>query len=206
MRSQGTRSYFILTLVVGILLALSSVSVLGHGGEDHGDQKPKSTANAKGIISHSARLGDFEVMVKHPVLEPDQPSTGRIFITRFNTNEPFRNAEAMLEIESANGTIFTTGVEVAEQPGIYAAKLPALPEGTYTMRAKVTYDGETDTATFSAINVKPAASAAEAGTSWLMRGLIGVVFSLVVLLLGGLVYAVWRSASSPKVNEEAISA
>ncbi len=206
MRAQiatSPRFFAIFVILSSIFLPIVAHA---HGGEDHGDQKPKSTANAKGIVSHSARLGDFEVMVKHSVLEPDQPTTGRVFITRFDTNEPFKNAEAIVEVESANGTIFTATVEAGEQPGIYNAKFPALPEGVYTMRAKVSYDGETDTATFSGIDVKPPALAADGGTSWLITGLIGVVFSLVVLLLGGLVYFVWRFAAGPRVNEEALSA
>lgn len=206
MRIQFARFNFFAAIFVFSALLISPIVSVGHGGEDHGDQKPKSTANAKGIVSHTARLGDFEVVVKHPVLEPDQPTAGRVFITKFDTNEPFRNAEVKVEMESANGAIFGATVEAAEQPGVYGAKFPALPEDTYTMRARVTYDGETDTATFSGINVRPVASGTEAGVSWLMTGLIGVVFSLVVLLLGGLVYFVWRYAAGPRVNEEALSA
>jgi hypothetical protein len=200
---RGTSLF--LTILLVTLLAMPSLSVLAHGGEDHGAQKPKSTANAKGIVSHSARLGDFELMVKHPVLVPGEPTAGRLFITRFDTNEPFGNAGTKLEIESSNGAIFAAVVEAAEQPGGYGVKFPALPEGTYTLRAKMTYDGETDTATFSGINVRPASSVAQTGTSWLITGLIGIVFSLVVLLLGALVYFVWRSAASG-VNEDAVSA
>lgn len=202
--SAHFRRFLSLALIASTTLFTSIA--FGHGGEDHGDQKPKSTANAKGIVSHSARLGDLEVMVKHPVLEPDQPATGRVFITRFDTNEPFKDAEVIVEIESANGAVFTATVEAGEQPGMYNSRFPALPEGVYAMRAKVTHDRETDTATFSGIDVKPPASPADGGTSWLITGLIGVVFSLVVLLLGGLVYFVWRFAAGPRVNEEALSA
>lgn len=191
------------------LIALATIFptiASAHGGEDHGDQKPKTTANAKGVVSHSARLGDFEVMVKHPVLEPDQPTTGRVFVTRFETNEPFKDGATTVEIEATNGTIFTGTVETSEQPGIYNLKFPALPEGVYTMRTKLSYDGETDTVTFSGVDVKPMISASEGGTSWLTTGLIGIVFSLVVLLLCGLVYFVWRFAAAPGLNEEAVSA
>lgn len=206
MRAKFASSSYLLTIVWIISSIFLPTAVRAHGGEDHGDQKPKSTANAKGVVSHSARLGDFEVMVKHPVLEPDQPTTGRVFITRFETNEPFKNAEATVEIESANGAIFPGTVEVAEQPGTYNVKFPALPEGTYTMRTRLSYDGETDTATFSGVDVKPIASTAEGATSWLNTALIGVVFFLVVMLLFGLVYFVWRFAAAPRVNEEALSA
>jgi hypothetical protein len=37
-----------------------------------------------------------------------------------------------------------------------------MPAGVYTLRAKVTYDGETDTATFSGVNVEATHTAASA--------------------------------------------
>jgi hypothetical protein len=199
-------------LTVGFLAFLISVmfgngtSVLAHGGEDHGEAKPKSTANAKGVVSHSARLGDLEVMVKHTVFEPDQATEGRVFVTRFDTNEPVKNAEARVEIESANGAVFAAVVEAGGQPGMYIVKFPALQAGSYKMRANVSYDGETDTATFSGIDVRPTASVAVGETSWLIKTVIGVVFFLAVALLCGLFYFVWRFAAGPKVSEEPLSA
>lgn len=206
MRFLSVHFGFVLSVTLIAATTLSPAITFGHGGEDHGDQKPKSTANAKGIVSHSARLGDFEVMVKHPVLEPDKPTTGRVFITRFETNEPFKNAGATVELESAGGAIFTGTVEPAEQPGTYNVKFPALQEGVYTMRAKLSFDGETDTATFSGVSVKPLSTGGDAGNSWITTGLIGLIFALVILLLCGLVYLVWRFAAAPRVSEEAVSA
>lgn len=206
MRVSFTKSTRFLTVALIALTSPCTGVVFGHGGENHGDQKPKSTANAKGVVSHSARLGDIEVMVKHPVFEPDQATTGRLFVTRFDTNEPFKDTVAKVEIESANGAIFTVTVEAGELPGAYSLKFPALPLGSYKMRTKVSHGGETDTVTFSGIDVKPVSSAVEGEASWLTKTLIGVVFSLVLALLGGLVYFVWRFAAGPKVSEEAFSA
>ncbi|QQS33551.1 MAG: hypothetical protein IPM50_02915 [Acidobacteriota bacterium] len=179
---------------------------LAHGGEDHGDQKPKTVANAKGIVSHSSRLGDLEVMVKHPAIEPDKSTTGSIFITKFATNEPFKSAEVKVEVESASGSVFIAKVEPGEQAGVYKLTFQAMPDGVYTMRANVTHDGETDTATFSGIDVKPAAAATQGAGSWVSSALIGVLFFIVVILLTGLVYFVWRFAGGTGVNEEALSA
>lgn len=199
------RSTTFFTILAVTSPALLPTAILAHGGEDHGDQKPKSTANAKGIVSHSARIGAFEVMVKHPVLTPDTAASGRLFITRFETNEPVKGSEVIVEIESADGTITTAAVEGGEQPGTYTLKIPALPEGTYTIRTKLSYDGDTDTVTFAGVDVKPPASAAEGETTWLTKAIIAVVFSLVMLLLAGLVYFVWRFAGAARVNEEALS-
>ena len=93
-----------------------------------------------------------------------------------------------------------------EQAGTYSVTFPAMPSGVYKMRANVSHDGETDTATFSGIEVNPPAPTAVGETSWFTQLVIGVVFMLVIILLFGLVYFVWRFAAGPGVNEEALSA
>ena len=206
MRCQFARFSLGCAILCSSFLVLLPTAIFAHGGEDHGDQKPKTTSNAKGVISHSTRLGDLELMVKHPAMEPDRSTTGVLFITKFETNEPFKLAVAKIELESASGTIFNATVEAGEQAGTYSVMFPAIPGGVYKMRTNVSHDGETDTATFSGIDVKPAASTAEGETSWFTKSVIGVVFSLVVFLLLGLVYFVWRFAAGPGVNEEALSA
>ncbi|HRK49359.1 MAG TPA: hypothetical protein PLN05_02865 [Pyrinomonadaceae bacterium] len=206
MKGQIARLFGFIVLGSILFTVVSPVAILAHGGEDHGDAKPKSTANAKGVVSHSTRLGELELMVKHPSMEPDTPTTGVLFITKFETNEPFKLADAKVEVESASGTVFTATVAAGEQAGTYSVTFPAMPSGVYKMRANVSHDGETDTATFSGIEVKPPAVTAEGGTSWFTQLVIGVVFLIVIILLFGLVYFVWRFAAGPGVNEEALSA
>lgn len=206
MRAQIAKSSCLLTIVGIISSIFLPIAVHAHGGEDHGDQKPKTTSNAKGVISHSSRLGELELMVKHPAIEPDKPTAGLLFITKFETNEPFKFVEAKVEVESASGSIYTATVETGEQAGTYNVTFPAMPAGVYTMRANVSHNGETDTATFSGIDIKPSAANAEAANSWFSGMLIGVVFLVVIVLLIGLMYFVWRFAAGPGVNEEALSA
>lgn len=194
-------------MIFGLLASVFlPIAVQAHGGEDHGDQKPKTTANAKGVISHSARLGDLELMVKHPAMEPDKSTTGLLFITKFETNEPFKLVVAKVEVESANGSIFTATVAAGEQAGTYNVTFPAMPEGVYKMRTNVSHDGETDTATFAGIEVKPAASSAEGETSGFTKIVIGAVFMVVIFLLFGLVYFVWRFTGDSGINKEPLSA
>ncbi len=206
MRRQIARFFGLFILGSILFTVVSPTAILAHGGEDHGDAKPKTTANAKGVISHSTRLGDLELMVKHPAMEPDKPTTGLLFITKFETNEPFKLANAKVEVESASGAIFNATVAAGEQAGTYSVTFPAMPSGVYKMRTNVSHDGETDTAAFSGIEVKLVAPVAEGETSWFTKLVIGVVFSLVIFLLFGLVYFVWRFAAGPGVNEEALSA
>ena len=51
-----------------ILLALPSASS-AHEGHDDGAKKPAVAADS-GMIARTARVGDYEVMMKHPELEP----------------------------------------------------------------------------------------------------------------------------------------
>lgn len=196
-----------LVLTLLVLFLSSSNIVWAHGGEDHGDQKPKTTSNAKGTVSHSTRLGDLELMIKHPTLEPDVATQAQMFVTNFATNAPVGNIAAAVEIETSNGAVTIAAVEAGAQPGVYNIKLPALPEGTYVVRASLSYKGETDTATFSGVKVEPRPASANGGTSsWLNNAGILILFGFVITLLAGLGFLVWNFAGkSPVRNEEAVS-
>lgn len=172
----------------------AAAQIYAHGGEDHGDQKPKATTSDKGTITRTARLGDYELTLKNQILRPDAATGAKLFVTKFKTNEAVDNAAAKIEIESANGSITEATVEKTDIAGSYNVKIPALPQGVYTVRAKLTYGGETDTATFSDMEVAPAPSAAESTLSWGRTALIAFVFALVLALFGGLIYFVWHFA------------
>lgn len=145
-------------------------------------------------------------MVKHPVLLPDQASEAQLFITSFATNEPFKGASAKIEVEADGGHVFPATLQAGEQPGTFKVQLPALPEGTYKMRVNVSYGNETDTATFSGVDVKYVAVAETGTASWSATAMIGVVFAAVLLLLASLLYVVWRFVAGPKVDDGAVPA
>lgn len=201
-------------LLVAFWFFGNAAPVFAHGGEDHGDAKPKTTASDKGTISRTARLGEYELTLKHPALEPDTATAARLFITKFQTNEAIDKATAQIEIESANGAASATtavAVEKTDIAGTYSVKIPALPEGVYAVRAKLTFNGETDTATFSGVEVKTqtaeAADSTANGMSWARTALIVFVFALVLGLFGGLIYFVWRYAETggETYKEETVS-
>jgi hypothetical protein len=103
--------------------------IYAHGGEDHGDSQPKSTADVKGIVLHTARLGDLEVMVKHPLIEPDAATAGRLFITNFQTNTAADKVNPALEIESAYGTVTPITVEKTDAAAVATiSKFPLFPQ------------------------------------------------------------------------------
>ncbi len=189
------------------LLFLNGIAVFAHGGEDDGDKKPTTTANTKGTIIHTTRLGKIELTLKHPDLLPDTATSGKLFLTLFETNAPVDSATAVIEIEAADGSITHAAIEKTDDAGILSVKIPALPQGTYVVRAKITTKGETDTATFSGVDVKPSATTISSGVFALLKNiLIGAVFLVVVGLFGILVYFTMRFSVSRKIDKEALSA
>jgi len=195
-------------LLLSFALALfgNATQVLAHGGEDHGDEKPKTATTTAGTISRTARLSDFEIMLKHSPLEPDAAATGRLFITRFATNEPVGDANPAIEIESATGLVTEIPVEKTDAIGSYVARIPALPEGTYTVRTKATASGKTNTATFSGVKILHQEAAAETGSSWTQTALMVMLFLVALVLFGGLAYFALRVFKNKPLGEETVSA
>lgn len=198
----------VIGLILLFLLVGSVFQVFAHGGEDHGDTKPKTETAQSGTVSHSSKLGELEVMLKHPVFAPDTATAGRLFITKFETNQGFADVSPAIEIESANGTVTQSKVEKTETPGVFNVSIPALPAGKYTVRAKLTHGGETDTATFSGVEVAtaPAESMENGGMGWARTVLIAFIFLIVVGLLGGLAFFVLRVGAGEPLKEETVSA
>ncbi len=202
------KSVTALFLLLAFWLFGNDAQVFAHGDEDHGDQKPKTTTNEKGAVTRTARLGEYELTFKHPFFEPDAATSAKMFVTKFQTNEPVEKASVAIEIEPASGSIMEAAIEKTETAGSYNVKIPPLSQGAYTIRAKLTYNGETDTATFSDVEVTPAPStSAENNLSWARTALIAFVFTLVLALFAGLIYFVWHFADDGEsLKKETVSA
>ena len=198
---------FILALTV-VSLTVSDSPVFGHGGEDHGDQKPATTTTQNGTVARTVRVGDFELLLKHSVLAPDAAASARLFLTHFETNEPIGSADISAEIESGTGTVTPVTVNKTEAPGSYVVNLPALPEGGYTFRATVTGNGKTHTATLSGIDVGAIEPAhpSSGGSSWAQTALTAFLFLFGSLLFGGLIYLAFRVIRNKPTREEAVAA
>lgn len=195
-------------LLLIVLLAGNALQIFAHGGEDHGDAKPKTETSDKGTVSHSSRVGDLEVMLKHPLFAPDTATTARLFVTKFETNEGLGEVTPAIEIESSNSSVTEAKIEKSETAGVFNVSFPALPQGTYTIRTKLVHNGETDTATFSGVEVKPTPIIlAENGQmSWLQTLLIAFIFLIVLGLFGGLTYFVLRLSKGNTITEDTVSA
>lgn len=198
--------FAVLTAVV-LNFAGGATPIFAHGGEDHGEAKPKTETTDKGTVSHTTRIGDLEVLLKHERLVPDTGITARLFITGYETNEGFAEVVPAVEIEAANGVVVMAAIEKTGAAGSFAVKIPALAAGTYLIRAKLTHDGETDTATFSGVTVQNAPTdSAIGGDSWMRAGVTALLFLVGTALFGGLVYFAARAVKSETRREESVSA
>jgi hypothetical protein len=145
-----------------ILLLLAAPAIWAHGGEDHGEKKPVVSAGP-GVVARTARVGDYEILVKHPALEPLHEHPARVFVTRFATNEPVKDAAVSLTVSGKDKAPITLNAKPSAGPGEYEVSLPSLDEGSYNLSAAVTAGGASGTASFGplAVETPSAASAAE---------------------------------------------
>lgn len=191
-----------------ILSVFSAAPIFAHGGEDHGDTKPAVVSNQKGTVARTARAGEFEILLKHSPLEPDTEAAAKLFVTNFATNEPLADAKPTVEITAKDGRTFEASEVKADAPGSFSFKLPPLPEGTYTVSARLSAAGKTDTATFSGVSVEHSEVASLNNSGSGLRTILMILTAAVVLaLIGGLMFYAFRFARSEQAGgEEAVSA
>ncbi len=79
-------------LFVGSLL-LFNTSLKAHGGEDHGDEKPKTTGTAKTYFTALAVSEVYELLVKYEPILPNEHTHFKLFISDFETNMPIDQAK-----------------------------------------------------------------------------------------------------------------
>ncbi len=65
-----------------VALTFSHVQVSAHGGEDHSEKKAPTISTGTNMIVRAEHVGDLEVTIKHPPLEPDKELAARVFVTR----------------------------------------------------------------------------------------------------------------------------
>lgn len=200
-------TFFTFNILMTLVLSVFSVMpVLAHGGEDHGETKPAVVSNQKGMITRTSRAGDFEVLLKNSPLEPDTEAAAKLFVTRFATNEPFADAKPTIEITSKDGKTYEASEVKADAPGSFSFKLPPLPEGTYTVLARLNAAGKTDTATFSSVSVEHAEAESSTGSgSWLRTALMVLTAAVVLGLFGSLLFYAFRFVKNERASEEAVS-
>ena len=188
------------------LLGGPAARVQAHGGEDHGDQKVTAAPAGGGLLARVARAGDYEITLKQPNLEPDKETAARLFVTRYNTNEPIAKANVVLLMQDADGARESAAKEGAT-PGLYELKLPPLRSGTVRLSARVGANNATETADFGPVLVAaPPVTAPADGATWARTALLTLGWLTVFGLLAGFLWLMIRRARRGATEEEIAAA
>lgn len=185
-------------LALFVVLSVPSVAVFAHGDEDHGEASAPAVSTSASMVVRTARVGDMEVTVKHLPIEPDKGTMARVFVTSFDSNEPV--AKATITLLFGGNAAVEAVAEASSTAGMYEAKLPPLPQGEYTLVARVESEGTTQTVEYGSVKVAPAPSAAvENRSSWARTALIALGTLIVLCIAGILLY---RAAQLARRSQE----
>lgn len=195
----------VLSMLVVLAASLSSgATVFAHGTEDHGEKAPV-VSKGTNMIVRVARVGDLEVVIKDPPIEPDKETSARVFITHFATNEPVLGAKVVVILQG------DTPIEVAAvpstTPGMYEVKLPPLPQGQYKLVARIAHDGENKMAEYGSLAVAPLpVSSSSALATWARTALL-ILGGLTIVGVGGaFIYRLLPATRRSRIRGEAATA
>ncbi len=194
----------VVTLLFIIVAVCASIS-LAHGGEDHGEKPVAAVSVGGAALAHVAHAGDWEIVVKHPPVAPDAETGARVFVSRFDTNEPIAGARVVVTLTGADSApVEVAAIPADALPGMYEAKLPALPEGAYQLAARVEHGGQNVTAEFGALRIASPAPVADAGAGspWARTILIALGLLVGLGLAATFLYRIMRAARRGRTQRE----
>lgn len=205
-RGKSASGFAIVALLVA--LVMPSATALAHGGEDHGEKQAPAVSTGMGTIVHTTRVGDLEVVIKHPPVEPDKEIAARLFLTHFATNEPVGGAKLVVVLAGESGApIEAVATAAGTTPGMYEVKLPPLPKGQYKLAARVDHDGKVETAEYGAIQVVPQPVQSTGSVATWARTALLVLATLIGLgLVGAIIYRMTLRAQRERLKEETATA
>lgn len=202
---QRFRALTALSILLAMTIGGGGEQVFAHGGEDHGDQKAPVVSKGTNMIVRVARVGDLEVVIKDPPIEPDKETAARLFVTRFATNEPVSGAKVVVVLQG--NTPIEVGAVPSSTAGMYDVKLPPLPQGQYKLLARIEQDGENKTAEYGALSVAPLpVTPINALATWARTALL-VLGGLTVLgILGAFIYTLLPAVRRSRIRGEVAAA
>lgn len=76
-----------------LLILFGSQFVFGHGGEDHGDAKPKVSSIPKNYFTALAESDLYELLIKYEPIKPNEDTHFKLFVSDFESNKPVDSAK-----------------------------------------------------------------------------------------------------------------
>ena len=217
---KGLLRICVVSILTFVLSLINTVEIFGHGGEDHGDQKPIA-ASAGQMNVRLIKTSAYEVLVKYPNPKPAEETTFRVFLTDIKTNAPIEGLHVAMTVneagqpEAASSTEFgkvhadSTALEATAQatdsPGVYEARV-ALPEvGQYTLTFQLSGKNTKEQVSVTGVIVAP--QAVENSSRGFISGILWILIALLVLIaLAALAYFLYRRPRSvPEIEIEPVT-
>lgn len=194
-------------LVWIIALSVNPLPIFAHGGEDHTEAKPQTSVK-QNIETRTAVAGDFEILLKTSLLEPDKEISGKLFLTLHETNEPIGNAKITLLIDGEDGKKTEVIISPTDKQGIYTLTIAPIPQSTVKLSVKINHSGKDEIVGFGTAEIKfaPVESSAE-NTSWARSALLGLGAIGLLILLGFAAFLLFRNfrQKAQTVKQETVS-
>ncbi|MBA2341793.1 MAG: hypothetical protein H0V88_15495 [Pyrinomonadaceae bacterium] len=206
LRGKNASVYTVVALLAALVMA--SATALAHGGEDHGEKQAPAVSTGTGMVAHTARVGDLEIVIKHTPVEPDKETAARLFLTHYATNEPIGGAKLVIVLASESGVpVEVAATAAGTTPGMYEAKLPPLPKGQYKLAARVVHDGKTETAEYGVIGVAPQPVQSIGSVATWARTALIILAAIIGLGLGGaIIYRMTLGTRRERIKRETATA
>ncbi len=185
------------------MLLTPQAKSFAHGGEDHGETQPPTVSFGANMVTRVAHVGDLEVVLKNPPIEPDKEISARLFVTHFASNEPIGGAKLVLIFTTGGKTPIEAMAVPAETPGMYEAKLPPMPKGEYKVTARINHNGDEQIINYGALQVASSPEVSgDAGTVWARTALISLAVLVAISLMGVIIYRIARASRRGGVEDE----
>lgn len=92
----------VINYVALLLIVVTSQLTFAHGGEDHGDAKPKGHVAGNTYFSSEANSDKYELFLKYKPLKSGDPAIMQLFVSDFNTNKPISKASIIVTSDDEN--------------------------------------------------------------------------------------------------------
>lgn len=131
----------------GILLSFSQA----HEGEKHAEPEVSAVPiPGEGLETEQATSDTFELVVKHPSLQPNKSEKITLYLNDFGSNEPISEASITMQVQEVKETITATHTSV---PGIYEAMLSFPMKGETVLSVNIKTKEFEDTLVVNGIKI-----------------------------------------------------
>lgn len=179
---------------IAVALLIPALSAMAHEGEVHEEPSAKAPPPlpGAGLRAISAATESFEVVIKHPPLDPDREGTLTLFLSDYRTNAPVPDAQVQIDVSDAG--LSGLRAERTDNPGVYKVAFKVPHQGTYTLIVNVTAGDLSDLIPVNGLTVGQPEAGADTGPS----GRLAWWASGVVIVLGLVGWIVWRRRLAPR--------